>query len=237
MSRFQKKLSFNPVMKFKSEWLIENDVFAKLKSEDLEICCQLAISRRLESGEFLSLQDDIWPYLVFVKSGRLRWMLLSAGGKEHQLFTIDPGEIFWTHSFFDDKPMPASLRAAKKTHVYLWNREYLLPILYRNPVALFEISRLLTGIMRRAREIIYGLAFQPLAGRLANFIISSLNDPDNPSLARDMTLDDIAAVCATSSEVVCRLLYQFQSDGLLEITRTTITITDQDSLKQIADFD
>lgn len=163
--------------------------------------------------------------------------MLSAGGKEHQLFALDSGEVFWAHSFFDDEPMPASLTAAKKTQVYVWHRDDLLPILYRNPDALFEITRMLTGIMRKAREIIYGLAFQPVAGRLANFIISSWDDPENPSLERDMTLEDIATVCATSPEVVCRLLYQFQTDGVVQITRTRITINDPDVLTQLAKMD
>ena len=224
-------------MKFQPEWLAKNPVFSKLPPAELEELNSVVISRRLHKGEFLCLQGDIWPYLVYVTSGKLRWTMLSAGGKEHQLFALDSGEFSWAHSFFDDEPMPASLMVAKKTQVYLAKRDDLLPILYRNPEALFEITRVLTGIMRRAREIIYGLAFQPLAGRLANFIISSLDDPGNPSFERDMTLETIATVCATSSEVVCRLLYQFQTDGIIQITRTHITINDQDSLKQLAEMD
>ena len=96
---------------------------------------------------------------------------------------------------------------------------------------------MLTGIMRRAAEIIIGLAFQPVAGRLANFIISSLEYLDNPSLERDMMFEDIAPVCATSSEVVCRLLCQFQTDGLVQITRTRITIDDQDTLRRLGEID
>jgi len=224
-------------MKLQSEWLIKNRIFGKLPPAELESIVQMAISKQLRKGEFLCFQDDVWPYLVFVKSGRLRWIMLSAGGKEHQLFTLTPGEVFWAHSFFDDGPMPASLMVAQKTQVFLWKREDILPILYRNPEALFEVTRMLTGIMRRAREIIYGLAFQPVASRLANFIISSLDDLENPSLERDMTLEDIATVCATSSEVVCRLLYQFQTDGLVHITRTRITIDDQETLKRLAEKD
>ena len=224
-------------MTFQTDWLVQNPIFKKLPPRELERLCQLATAHKLGRGEFLCFQEDVWPYLVYVKSGRLRWMMLSAGGKEHQLFALGESEIFWAHSFFDDLPMPASLVAAKKTQIYLWKRSEILPILYSNPDALFEITRMLTGIMRRAREIIYGLAFQPVAGRLANFILSSLSDPQNPSLERDMTLEDIATVCATSPEVVCRLLYQFQTDGVVRITRTRITINDQDTLKQLADMD
>jgi len=224
-------------MKFQSEWLTQNPVFSKLPPAELEVLGRIAISRQLQKGQILCFQGDIWPYLVFVKSGRLRWTMLSIGGKEHQLFSLDSGEFFWAHSFFDDGPLPASLMIARKSQVYLFKRDDILPVLYRNPDALFEITRVLTRIMRQAREIIYGLAFQPLAGRLANFIISSLDDPENPSLERDMTLEDIATVCATSSEVVCRLLYQFQNDGLLKITRTSITVNDQKTLKRLAEID
>lgn len=224
-------------MKNLADHLVQNSIFGKLPLAELETIRQTAISRQLSKGKSLCFQEDVWPYFVFIASGKLRWVMLSAGGKEHQLFALDPGEVFWAHSFFDNEPMPASLTAAKKTQVYLWHREILQPILYRNPDALFEITRMLTGIMRRAREIIYGLAFQPVAGRLANFIMSSLDDPENPSLERDMTLEDIATVCATSPEVVCRLLYQFQTDGVVKITRTRITINDQDTLKHLAEID
>ena len=67
--------------------------------------------------------------------------------------------------------------------------------------------------------------------------MSSLDDPEHPTLERDMTLEDMAAVCATSPEVVCRLLYQFQTDGVVQITRTRITINDHDALRHLADMD
>ncbi|HEY61846.1 MAG TPA: Crp/Fnr family transcriptional regulator [Anaerolineae bacterium] len=194
----------------------------------------MVTSRRLHKGEFLCYQGDIWPYLVYVTSGKLEWTMLSAEGKEIRLFTLDSGNFFWAHSFFDDDPMPASLIVSKEAQVYLLKRDYLLPILYRNPDALFEVTRVLTRIMRRAREIIYRLAFQPLAGRLANYIISSLDDTENPLLERDMTLKDVATVCATSPEVVCRLLHQFQVDGIIKISRTHIIINDRDSLMKLA---
>ena len=214
--------------------LTENHGFRKLPESELEILVSNSIHRRLSDNEYLCIQEDEYPYVVVLYSGKLRWVLLSAGGKEHQLFTIEPGHVFWAHSFFDDQPMPASLLAASKsTHVYLWHRDTILPVLYRHPEALFDVTKKLTSIMRHAREIIYGLAFQPVAGRLASFILDKLENPSDPYLERDMTLEDIAAVCATSPEVVCRLLYQFQTDGLLNITRTRITLQDLGALERL----
>jgi CRP-like cAMP-binding protein len=212
--------------------LAKNHGFRKIPVSELETLVSNSIYRRLNDREYLCIQDDVYPYVILIVSGKLRWVMLSATGKEHQLFMIEPGSVFWSHSFFDDQPMPASLVASKSTDVYLWHRDVILPSLYRYPDALFDVTKKLTATMRRAREIIYGLAFQPVAGRLASFILSSLEDSPDPSLERDMTLEDIASVCATSPEVVCRLLYQFQDDGLINITRTHITLQDLDTLKQ-----
>ena len=220
-----------------SRELLNKPIFRKFPPRELDSIARIAVRRSLKNREHLCFQEDVWPFVVYIHSGNLRWVLFSAGGKEHQLYALSSGELFWAHSFFDDQPMPASLVANKDCVVYLWSRETILPHLYRYPEAMFEITSMLTSIMRRAREIIYGLAFQPVASRLANFIISSLDNPDFPTLERDMTLDEMAAICASSPEVICRLLYQFQTDGVVKITRTHITINDYTALQQLADMD
>ena len=214
--------------------LSQTKVFNKLPESDLVRVSKLAIPRRRQSGEFLCYQDDIWPNVVFVDSGKFRWVMLSLCGNEHVLFTLKPDDIFWAHSIFDDNPMPASLMAVEDSNTYLWSRDAILPILYRNPEAMWEITSLLTKTMRKAREVIYGLAFQPVAGRLAALLLPRFENKTNPSIARDLTLAEIATRIASSPEVVCRLLQQFQANGLLEITRASITLRNYDALENIA---
>jgi CRP/FNR family transcriptional regulator len=215
---------------------LENrEVFRRFPPEVLKDLAAYAVRRNLDSGEFLCHQGEFWPAAVYVHSGQLRWSMVSSGGKEHQLFRIEPGEIFWAHSFFDDREMPASLSAVKEVTGYVWTRETLLPLLKRYPEAMWELTGLLTRIMREAREIIYGLAFQPVAGRLAAYLLDSLQDPDQQTMNREMTLDEMASSLATSPEVVCRLLYQFQSDQIIEITRTTITFQDRRALEELVE--
>ena len=85
--------------------------------------------------------------------------------------------------------------------------------------------------MRHAREIIYGLAFKPVAGRLATLLIQQCSDSAGNSIERNFTLNELASTLASAPEVVCRLLYQFQEDGILEITRASINIQDMDALE------
>jgi hypothetical protein len=54
-------------------------------------------------------------------------------------------------------------------------------------------------------------------------------------MERDLTLNDIAAIVASSPEVVCRLLHQFQADGILEVTRAHITLHDLQALETLVE--
>ncbi|MFO8035892.1 MAG: Crp/Fnr family transcriptional regulator [Anaerolineales bacterium] len=219
-----------------AQHISEKEVFRQFPEPELELLAEHAIQRRLRAEEYLCRQDEVWPFVIFVHTGQLRWVMLSLGGREYQLFMLDPKDIFWAHSIFDDQPMPASLQAVGEVEVSVWSKDVILPLLKKNPEAMWEIPRKLTRIMRTAREIIYGLAFQPVAGRLARFLLDSLEGSHQETLERDMTLEDMASTLATSPEVVCRLLYQFQSDEVIDITRTRITLKDRDALKKLIEI-
>ena len=55
----------------------------------------------------------------------------------------------------------------------IWNQETILSYLRRYPDVMWEITRKLTGIMRQAREIIYGLAFKPVAADWLHYLFSN----------------------------------------------------------------
>jgi len=209
------------------------DVFTHFPAEVLTQLMDYSISRKLGDGEHLCRQGEVWPYVVFLAEGQLNWSMVSSGGKEHLLFKVKNGDVFWAHSIFDDQPMPASLSADGQVLAHVWARDIFLPLLMKYPRAMWDIPKKLTGTMRSARDIIYGLAFQPVASRLAGYILDNLESSGQDSFTRDMTLEEIATVLATSAEVVCRLLYQFQTDGILTITRTQISLEDEVALEKL----
>jgi CRP-like cAMP-binding protein len=86
--------------------------------------------------------------------------------------------------------------------------------------------------MLRASNIVDGLAFQPVAGRLAQYLLEQTS-PGKSAAARHQTLDEMAAHIGTTREVVCRTLHSFSDDGLIRITRTEYNITDRQALEQM----
>jgi len=91
-------------------------------------------------------------------------------------------------------------------------------------------------LIRKRRETISDLAFQPVTARLAKLLLDQI-PASEPSGQRDLTLPQIASMVASSPEVVCRSLYQLQRVGMLQITRASITLQDRAALERLVGSD
>jgi CRP-like cAMP-binding protein len=129
--------------------------------------------------------------------------------------------------------MPSTLIAVSPSSIYQWEGDEALSIVLRNPRAIRALLRRQTLLIRKRRESIYNLAFNPVASRLAKLIMEQFFATDEPTAQRDLTLGEMAEMVASSPEVVCRLLYQFQAAGAISISRASITLHDRDALKKL----
>jgi len=91
--------------------------------------------------------------------------------------------------------------------------------------------------MQYASDILDEFAFQPVTGRLARLLLEHYDDAVGDYVARDMTLDEMAARIGTTREMVCRQLYKFADQGAIQISRTEFMISDQERLENIAGRD
>jgi CRP-like cAMP-binding protein len=193
------------------------------------------VRRELRGRESLCLQGDNWRNVVLIASGKLQSVIHSLSGtKSYVVSTWTPGEEFWPHPLFDRGTNPSSLEAAEDSVVYEWDGEKVLNLLLESPDAVRALFARLIGLIRKRRQKIFDLAFHPVTGRLAGVLLEQVPEAAGFA-ARDLTLDQIAARVATSPEVVCRVLYQLQRDGLLELTRASITLSDRAGIEALVE--
>jgi CRP/FNR family transcriptional regulator len=216
-----------------ADLLGEAEVFNQLTAKERQELSRLAVRRSLRKGDILCRQDEDWPYVLYIVSGALRSVINSPDGRNYVVSLWEKGVVFWAHTVFDQKPMPSTLEAARVTHLYQWSGEEVLQIVLRNQAATRALLRRQTSLIRKRRENIYNLAFNPVAGRLAKLIIEKFISSDAPTVQRDLTLNDMAEMVATSPEVVCRLLYQFQDAGAIVVNRASITLQDRKALESL----
>lgn len=213
----------------------QNPVFACLPPPQLDRLLDQAIQRQYQTGQYLALAGEIWPYLFILLDGLIAAVKDSLEGRSLVATSFIPGEVFWGVSFFHpDLPMPVGLRVDRPSSVFLWSREQALPVLSANGLMSWELCRLMVNKMLRASEIVEELAFQPVVGRLARLLIEYPGQSASGPIARSLTLDDMASRIGTTREVVCRFLQRFAEDELINITRTEFEITDREGLMSIA---
>ena len=215
--------------------LEQSPLFSSLDhQESFDEIIRQANYRDYYKGEFVAFEGDIWPYLMLVGFGQVNALKESSEGRRLVITTLEPGDGFWGTAFFnEDAPMPVHLEAVTNARVYLWKSAELQPILLENSKVLWELTRQMAARMQQASEIVEGLAFQPVSARVAKFIVERYGETLNVPVARDLTLDEIAAKVGSTREQVCRTLYRFADKDLIKITRTEFILRDKSGLEDL----
>ena len=214
--------------------LRRNSIFQSIDETSMEEFARLSRSRDYQKGEFLCLQGDAWPYLFIIAHGIIKAHKESEEGRNLLVTTFYPGEIFWGLAFFEEQAsMPVRLEAHESSRVYLWDRSQCLPLFLKHGALSWGICRLMVQRMLYASDIVEGLAFQPVASRLARLLLEEY-PPDHLSTERHLTLDEMAARIGSTREMVCRILYRFATQGAIQINRTEFIFKDRQLLEKQA---
>jgi CRP/FNR family transcriptional regulator, cyclic AMP receptor protein len=210
-------------------------VFANLPEAEMVRIAGTGILRNYLNGEIITHAGDTWDYLFLVQEGKVGALKESSEGRSFVVAELGQGEIFWGLAFFlEDISNPVTLQCTQVTSLVLWKRETLLPILLERGQLMWEISQLMVKRMLHASEVIEGLAFQPVAGRLARLLMDYPGKVNSGPTARSLTLDEMAARIGSTREMVCRFLQRFAEAGLIKITRTEFEVTDDKGLLEVA---
>jgi CRP-like cAMP-binding protein len=215
--------------------LQNNPVFSTLGEDDRKLMIQQARRHTYSKDETVILYGEIWSYIFLMEEGTVEALKESSDGRSLHVGCFGKGEIFWGLSFFhEEAPMPVMLEAREKSVLYLWSKDSVLPIILRNGQVSWEISRLMADRMQHASELVEGLAFHPVAGRLARLLLDHFETAGDASISRYLTLDEMAARIGSTREMVCRALYSFSDKKLIEVTRTEFVLTDYAGLAQLS---
>jgi CRP/FNR family transcriptional regulator len=178
---------------------------------------------------------DVWPYLLFVIRGEFQALKESSSGRSFVIENFGPGGVFWGLALFQDGAQnPVALRAASAGELWLWPKDRIEEIITWKPQVAWGLFHLMAGRMSRVGEIVEELVFQPLPGRLAGLLLDQFENAAADAIARDLTLDEMAARIGTTREMVCKLLYRFADQGVIDVQRTALEVIDRGRLLEIA---
>ena len=173
--------------------------------------------------------------LVAVRSGQLRAYILSEDGREITISRLTQYDVSLLSAscVMPDMQFNVMIEAEKDSE--FWS---IPACMFKNLVdeslAVSNFSRnLLSGNFSELMWLMEQIMWKSFDKRLAAFLLEEIQLEESDTLR--MTHEKIANHMGTAREVVTRMLRYFQNEGMVQLTRGTIEITDRDKLEALAE--
>lgn len=204
-----------------------------LSETDRQLLCENSFSVRFESQQ--AVHDNTrCTGLFIVKTGRLRIYILSEEGKEITLYRLSPGQMCMLSAscVLSAITFDVYVDAEEPTECYQITPQAFQDLSERIPAV--KIFALETAVTRFSDVmwIMQQLVFMSMDKRLAIFLLDEMGSTGNDTVT--LTHEQIARHLGTAREVVSRVLKLMAADGVLEVARKGIRITDKKKLQKIA---
>ncbi len=173
--------------------------------------------------------------LVAVRSGQLRAYILSEDGREITISRLTQYDVSLLSAscVMPDMQFNVMIEAEKDSE--FWS---IPACMFKNLVdeslAVSNYSRnLLSGNFSELMWLMEQIMWKSFDKRLAAFLLEEVQLEESDTLR--MTHEKIANHMGTAREVVTRMLRYFQNEGMVQLTRGAIEITDRDKLEALAE--
>lgn len=215
------------------EFVCRIPYFDGLSEDEHQSIKTLAIEKRYERGDIIIYEGDKATSLYVVCSGAVKIFKTSIEGKEQILTIARPGDTFNDVGVFDEGLNPASAQAMGEAVIYELGQNELNGILQDYPVVSHNTIKILAEQVRELVTLVEDLSFRHVIGRVAKILLeyAGTDADDGPRL----TQQEMAAMAGSAREVVGRSLKTLEEDGLIQLNRHKVTITDIQALKNMVE--
>ena len=208
----------------------------KLNESGKQIFIQNMRLARFQRGENIHSAGIDCKGLMVVKSGRLRVYLISGTGREATLFRPAPGEtcIFTASCIMRNIDFDVFIDADADSEVYILPVQYYQEVCRENKEAEDFTNQVIAARFSDVMWVMEQILFSSMDKRLALFLLEQSDDEKKDKLA--ITHEAIAGHLGSAREVVSRMLKYFEREGMVQVFRGGVKITDSEKLKKTAGF-
>ncbi|WP_181409701.1 Crp/Fnr family transcriptional regulator [Martelella alba] len=158
------------------------------------------------------LRDDCGDQILIVRTGRLR-VYLATQERELSLTYLLPGDAFSTHT-------RAQLSAQENSRILIAPRRLVERQLGHFPLLQEAIFRVLAATLSQSLTMIEDLAFHPVRGRLARYLLRQTSQqPDEQEagivIQLALSMEEIATLIGTTRQTASTELNAMVKDGVI----------------------
>lgn len=191
------------------------------------------ITRQIKKGTVIHGGNADCTGLLLVRSGQLRAYILSDEGREitlYRLFDMDMC-LFSASCMMRSIQFEVTIEAEKDTALWIIPAKIYKRIMEESaPVANYT-NELMAARFSDVMWLIEQIMWKSLDKRVAAFLLeeSAIEERDELKL----THETIARHLGTHREVITRMLRYFQNEGMLKLSRGSVTILDKAKLEEL----
>jgi CRP-like cAMP-binding protein len=177
--------------------------------------------------------------IFFLKEGHVKLSHLHEDGREVILDVLGPGEIFGELSLVDEGERQEIAEALDDVLICTINKRDFEMMLRQNPDLNFELTKRIGLRLLKFEEKINDLVFKDVTKRIMSFLVRYAGDFGKikggvVTINAFLSQQEIAYLTATSRQTVTTILNDLKSQGLIDFTRKSLTITNLEKLQQLS---
>lgn len=206
----------------------------KLPDDDRSAIEASAFKRTFRKGSVLHRGNDECMGLLLLCSGQIRAYTSSPEGKEITLYRLLERDICLLSASCIIKSISfeVTLSAEKDTEVIIVAADLYKRLMQKSALLANYTNEIMASRFSDVMWLIEQIMWKSFDKRLAAFLIEESNIEE--SLTLKMTHEVIGNHLGSPREVVTRMLKYFADEGLVTLSRGTVTIKDLQRLSQLA---
>lgn len=191
------------------------------------------ITRRVEKGTIIHNGNMNCTGLLLIKSGQLRAYILSDEGREITIYRLFDRDIclFSASCMMRSIQFDVTIEAEKDTELWIIPAETYKSIMEESASVSNYTNELMATRFTDVMWLIEQIMWKSLDKRVAFFLLEEASIEESDELK--LTHETIANHLGTHREVITRMLRYFQNEGMVKLSRGTVTILDKAKLEHL----
>ena len=208
-------------------------IWEQLNSSQKEHIMNGLITKHVKKGTIIHNGSIDCTGLFLIKSGRLRTYILSEEGREITIYRLFDRDmcLFSASCIMHSIQFEVVIEAEKDTDLWIIPSEIYKKIMDESVALANYTNEVMASRFSDVMWLMEQVMWKSIDKRLATFLLEESFIEGTSELK--ITHEIIANHIGTHREVITRMLRYFQSEGLVKLSRGTVTIVDNTKLQKL----
>ena len=215
----------------------DSNIFKSLSKEERELLNQEKNCNSYLKGDIIYHEGNRISGCYCVNKGILKIYKTGIEGKEQIIAFAQKGDIIGYRSILSGEPACTTAQVIDDALLCYIPSDILLSIVKSNSSFSLDLMQLTCKELNQANAYIKDIAQKTVRERLAEILLmlkNTFGEDAEGYLQIILTREDLANIVGTATESVIRLLSEFKSDNLIELSNKKIKIINKNALKKLS---